>query len=49
MSTFGIEEEFFLLHPETGLPADPDAATSAIIMGIKAGGIPLRPNSWPAR
>ena len=38
MSTFGIEEEFFLLHPESGLPAVPDAATSASIMGIKAGG-----------
>ncbi|GAA1499267.1 carboxylate-amine ligase [Paeniglutamicibacter kerguelensis] len=38
MSTFGIEEEFFLLHPQTGLPAVPDAAASAALMSIHAGG-----------
>ena len=38
MSTFGIEEEFFLVHPGTGFPAVPDERTVANILGITAGG-----------
>lgn len=38
MSTFGIEEEFFLIHPGTGSPAAPDQRTVANILGITAGG-----------
>ena len=38
MSTFGIEEEFFLLNPDTGMPGVPDAATSAALLDIHAGG-----------
>lgn len=37
MSTFGIEEEFFLLDPATGLPAVPDARTRETLMSIRAG------------
>lgn len=43
MSTFGIEEEFFLLHPETGLPAVPDAAASNMLMSINAAGNATQP------
>lgn len=38
MSTFGIEEEFFLLHSVTGMPAAPDTATSATLLAIQGGG-----------
>lgn len=37
MSTFGIEEEFFLLDPVSGCPAEPDDSTRAALMGIRAG------------
>ena len=37
MRTFGIEEEFFLVHPGTGFPAVPDQSTIASILGITAG------------
>lgn len=37
MSTFGIEEEFFLLDPATGLPAAPDTRTREKLMSIRAG------------
>jgi len=38
MSTFGIEEEFFLLNPDTGMPGVPDPVASAALMDIRAGG-----------
>ncbi|WP_411734706.1 glutamate--cysteine ligase [Paeniglutamicibacter sp.] len=38
MNTFGIEEEFFLLDPTSGLPAVPDAKARATLMSIRAGG-----------
>lgn len=38
MSTLGIEEEFFLLHPETGLPAVSDPDTSAELLALNAAG-----------
>lgn len=37
MSTFGIEEEFFLLDPASGLPAVPDEGTRKRLMSIRAG------------
>jgi hypothetical protein len=38
MRTFGIEEEFFLLNPDTGMPGVPDPVASAALMDIRAGG-----------
>ena len=37
MHTFGIEEEFFLLDPATGLPAAPDAKARRALMSLRAG------------
>lgn len=37
MSTFGIEEEFFLMDPETGLPAAPSEKAREALMSLRAG------------
>jgi carboxylate-amine ligase len=37
MSTFGIEEEFFLLAPDTGFPAAPGEKAREALMSLRAG------------
>lgn len=37
MSTFGIEEEFFLMDPATGLPAAPGQKAREALMSLRAG------------
>ncbi|MBF6670515.1 MULTISPECIES: hypothetical protein [Glutamicibacter] len=48
MSTFGIEEEFFLFDGETGLPAD-SAGGSFGMSWISNVMAKCKMNSWPAR
>lgn len=43
MRTFGIEEEFFLIHPETGLPAAPMRHVYNELMAVAGGGSIMHP------
>lgn len=43
MRTFGIEEEFFLIRPETGLPAAPRHHLYNELMGVRGGGCRVNP------
>ncbi|MBV1779745.1 YbdK family carboxylate-amine ligase [Paeniglutamicibacter sp. ABSL32-1] len=43
MRTFGIEEEFFLIHPETALPAIPWRHVYNALMAVAGGGSRMHP------